>query len=242
MVTDTTPAPTASAASTALRIARGIGFLLAALLLVAALYYWFVPAQVASREGVFGCGTAASPPTDGFAKGACQRTADVHAFRTYALLGSALVLALGSYLLFRGERDDEWDDEDVELSGTAAGSARGGRERFGRTTGRDRRDRRDNDEERPARGSRAARPSEDADADEARDHRRPGRSPRAADRAEDERGGRRNDRRESDVDDDWERDGGRGSATRDDDLFGDEDGGSSRPGRLRSRRDRHDDF
>lgn len=216
MVTDTTPA-----AATALRIARGLGFLLAALFLIAALYYWFVPATIPSKEGVFGCGTAASPPTDGFAKGACQGTAKIHAFRSYALLGAALVTALGSFLLFRGERDDDWD-EDVELGDPDERRARGGRGdvRERRELRGARRDRRDRDHDL------------DADSPERAEVRRP------ADRARELRE-TREDRPATAAgrsDDDWAADPGRGR----DDLFGDE-GGSPRSSRRRDRRER-DEF
>lgn len=113
MVTDTTlkgPEP--------LRVVRGLVLLLAALLLVAAVYYYFVPVHVASNEGVFGCGSAANPPSadkDGFQYGACQKSAVVNQFRTYALLAGAVLTALAGFLLFRTPRPDDWD-EDVDLS------------------------------------------------------------------------------------------------------------------------------
>lgn len=101
--------------SVALRIARGLASLLALLLLLGALYYYFVPAQVPSEQGVFGCGSAANPPADGFARGACQGTATINLYRALALLAGALLLPLLAYLLFResGGRSD-WDD-DVDL-------------------------------------------------------------------------------------------------------------------------------
>ncbi|CAM3924253.1 hypothetical protein [Janibacter anophelis] len=113
MVTDTTlkgPEP--------LRVVRGLVLLLAALLLVAAVYYYFVPVHVASKEGVFGCGSASNPPSadkDGFQFGACQKSAVVNQFRTYALLAGAVLTALAGFLLFRTPRPDDWD-EDVDLS------------------------------------------------------------------------------------------------------------------------------
>ncbi len=111
MVTDTTPK-----GSEALRIARGLGYLVAAVLLIAAVYFYFVPALIPSQEGVFGCGTAASPPGDGFAKGACQGTATVNLYRSLALLGAALVVALGTFFLFREPSDGDWDEDDVDLA------------------------------------------------------------------------------------------------------------------------------
>lgn len=108
MVTDTTPK-----APDALRIARSIGYLLAALFLIAAVYYFFVPAQVPSNEGVFGCGSAGNQPTDGFAKGACQGTAQIFLFRTIAFAVAALVTAAGTFLLLRDPVDA--DDADIEL-------------------------------------------------------------------------------------------------------------------------------
>ena len=119
MVTDTTPQ-----ASDALRIARCIGYLIAALFLIAAVYYYFVPAQIPSAQGVFGCGTAGDQPTDGFAKGACQGTAQIFLFRTIAFAVAAVITAAGTYLLLRDPVDEE--DEDIELSGESR-SRRGGR-------------------------------------------------------------------------------------------------------------------
>lgn len=114
MVTDTTPK-----APDALRIARSLGYLLAALFLIAAVYYFFVPAQVPSNEGVFGCGSAGNQPTDGFAKGACQGTAQIFLFRTIAFAVAAAVTAAGTYLLLRDPVDV--DDEDIELGDDTRG-------------------------------------------------------------------------------------------------------------------------
>lgn len=133
MVTDTTPKGPES-----LRVMRGLVFLLAALLLIAALYYYFVPVQVASKEGVFGCGTAANPPSadkDGFQFGACQKTAVINQFRTYALLGGAAASALAAFLLFRTPRTDDWED-DIDLADRDRGDARRGDARRGDRAGR----------------------------------------------------------------------------------------------------------
>ena len=153
MVTDTTlkgPEP--------LRVVRGLVLLLAALLLVGAVYYYFVPVHVASNEGVFGCGSASNPPSsdkDGFQYGACQKTAVVNQFRTYALLAGAVLTALAGFLLFRSPRPDDWD-EDVDLSDRDDVTRRRGErraDRADRTGGVDRADR----VSRGDRGSRAER-------------------------------------------------------------------------------------
>ena len=123
MVTDTTPQ-----GPSPLRVARGLVLLLAALLLIAAIYYYFVPVQVASKEGVFGCGSASNPPSadkDGFQFGACQKTAVINQFRTYALLAGAAATALAAFLVFRSPRSD-WEDDDINL-GRDGDSRRGDR-------------------------------------------------------------------------------------------------------------------
>lgn len=242
MVTDTTPRD-----GTALRIARGLGFLVAATLVVGAVYYLLVPAQVASNEGVFGCGTAANPPTDGFAQGACQGTATINLYRTFALAAIALLIGIGSYLLFREPLEDDWEDEDE--SADARGDRRSTPVTRERRTALDERDgggpgagsRRHGgagrERTRPPRGQR--RPERDdlddlddgeADASpargEGRGHERVRRPLRGPDRA-----------RPAAEADDWEQaDRGRGRG--DDDLFGDEPEGRERP----ARRSRDDDF
>ena len=145
MVTDTTPQ-----GPSPLRVARGLVLLLAALLLIAAIYYYFVPVQVASKEGVFGCGSASNPPSadkDGFQFGACQKTAVINQFRTYALLAGAAATALAAFLVFRSPRSD-WEDDDINLG-------RDGDSRRGDRGARDLRAARSERSERPERSERS---------------------------------------------------------------------------------------
>lgn len=215
MVTDTTlkgPEP--------LRVVRGLVLLLAALLLVAAVYYYFVPVHVASKEGVFGCGSASNPPSadkDGFQYGACQKSAVVNQFRTYALLAGAVLTALAGFLLFRSPRPDDWD-EDVDLSDRDGATRRGERRA-----------------ERGSRGDRAERAERADDSRELRGARREDTSRRGA---IDE--GPRDARRESvdDWDDAVADEPVSRSSRRDDDFLDDEVQDSPR----RSRRRRDDDF
>lgn len=123
MVTDTTPK-----GPEPLRVIRGLVLMIAALFLIAAIYYYFVPVHVTSKEGVFGCGSASNPPNadkDGFQFGACQKSAVVNQFRTYAFLGAAVITALGAFLIFRTPRADDWD-EDIDLAERERGEARRG--------------------------------------------------------------------------------------------------------------------
>lgn len=224
MVTDTTlkgPEP--------LRVVRGLVLLLAALLLVGAVYYYFVPVHVASNEGVFGCGSASNPPSsdkDGFQYGACQKTAVVNQFRTYALLAGAVLTALAGFLLFRSPRPDDWN-EDVDLS-DRDGATRRGERRAERGSRGDRAERADDSRE--LRGARREDTSRRGAVDEgSRDSRR---------ESIDE--GPRDARRESvdDWDDAVADEPVSRSSRRDDDFLDDEVQDSPR----RSRRRRDDDF
>lgn len=212
MVTDTTPKGPES-----WRVIRGLVLLLAALLLIAAIYYYFVPVHVASKEGVFGCGSASNPPSadkDGFQYGACQKSAVVNQFRTYALLGGAVVTALAGFLLFRTPRSD-WEDEDIDLADGRRGDAHESRRSVSRSD--------------------RARPSRADDVDDSRGLRgvRRDESPRRV-AADDEPIEQRRD-----ADDDWDRavqepaSSGRGA---------DRDEESSLDAPRRSRRRRDDDF
>lgn len=226
MVTDTTPKGPES-----LRVIRGLVFLLAALLLVAAVYYYFVPVHVASKEGVFGCGSASNPPSadkDGFQFGACQKSAVVNQFRTYALLGGAVVTLLAGYLIFRTPRSEDWD-EDIDLADREDDETRRGERRAERktpaerrtTTGRASRSERPEDT-RTLRGARRDEPVSRVAADDVDDEPAPSR-----------RGST----------DDWEgavTDEPRGRAARRDDDFLDDEVDDLPPRRSRRRRD--DDF
>lgn len=221
MVTDTTPQ-----GPSPLRVARGLVLLLAALLLIAAIYYYFVPVQVASKEGVFGCGSASNPPSadkDGFQFGACQKTAVINQFRTYALLGGAAATALAAFLVFRSPRSDG-EDDDINLG-------RDGDSRRGDRGARDLR---------AARSERSER-SERAESRELRGARREDR-PRAAEVDDEPRTSARDEPRTS-ATDDWEEqvsEAAPSRSTRRGDDFLDDEIQDEAPRRARRRRD--DDF
>lgn len=176
MVTDTTPKGPET-----LRVIRSILFLLAALFVVAAVYYYFVPVNVASREGVFGCGSAANPPNadkDGFQYGACQKSAVVYQYRTYAMLAAALITALGAFLIGRGP-GSAWDD-DIDLADRRDADRRA---RRGERTERD--ERHDLDDRSSLRGAPARSRDRDGDDDDVDTDTRASRADRRARRDDD---------------------------------------------------------
>lgn len=81
-----------------------VAVLVAALLLIAAVYAFWVPLTVPNPAGApFRCSTAAQPPTDAFAKAFCGTINTQYRYRALALLASALVVGVGGFFLF-GER------------------------------------------------------------------------------------------------------------------------------------------
>lgn len=84
------------------RLATGVRvcLLLAVLALLAAIYYYWVPLVIDGRGGMFGCGSAANPPTEDFPKAACGDLPSIYRMRALAFLEASLVLALIGSLLF----------------------------------------------------------------------------------------------------------------------------------------------
>lgn len=109
MVTENTPTMAA-----AVRALKGFALIIAALMIVGAIYYYFVPVNVNTQNGAFGCGTAANPPSpenDGFQYGPCQETAIVNLYRSIALIAGAIVLAAGTFLALRAPAGDTWEGD-----------------------------------------------------------------------------------------------------------------------------------
>jgi len=83
--------------------------LIAALFVVAAVYYVLAPVQVAAANGRdFDCGTVINGPKSGFAKGVCGAANDANASKATALGVSALIIAVGGFLVFGLERREEF--------------------------------------------------------------------------------------------------------------------------------------
>lgn len=90
--------------------------MLAALLVVLAGYFYLVPIPLQTKDGVFWCGSAMSPPTGIFPRNVCQQLPDVYRARAIALLVAALTTTVLGTFLFRGgdaERDDEMTAADL---------------------------------------------------------------------------------------------------------------------------------
>ncbi|WP_265446781.1 hypothetical protein [Flexivirga meconopsidis] len=92
-----------------LRTGTKICVLIALGFVVAAVYFYFVPVtSVRTQSGsVFGCGSASSPMTGGFAEGACGKITDVYKYRAIACIVLALLTAIVGGLLFGADRRQE---------------------------------------------------------------------------------------------------------------------------------------
>lgn len=73
------------------------------LMLIAAVYFYFVPIHLPTQTGTFGCGSASSPPTDEFGKGVCRDIPNVNLFRAYALGAAGILTAVLGHFFF-GDR------------------------------------------------------------------------------------------------------------------------------------------
>lgn len=136
---------------TALRTGSKIALLCGLPLLGLAAYFYFTPLWVPRGDvgGVFGCGSAASPP-DGWGKGACQGVNDAAKLRAIIALALGLLIPALGVALFgldkRQERRPARHDDDDE--GYDDRPARG------RTSASDRFDDDEDDDDRPiGRGS-----------------------------------------------------------------------------------------
>ncbi|RYG77745.1 hypothetical protein EU513_06430 [Yimella sp. RIT 621] len=198
---------------TALRTGSKIALLCGLPLLGLAAYFYFTPLWVPKGDvgGVFGCGSAASPP-DGWGRGACQGVNDAAKLRAIIALALGLLIpALGVALFGLDKRQERrparHDDDDEGYDDRPAPR---------RTSASDRFDDDEDDDDRPTgrgsardaerRGRRPAIVDDDADRptgrDSARDSGRRGRRPVLEDDL-DERADRR--RRRSYEDDDFDR-------------------------------------
>lgn len=95
---------------TVLRLRTGskICVLIALVLLVLAAYFFWTPLTLPRPDGgLFGCGSAANPPSDPFPKGVCVDLPTMYRFRALAALGSALLVGGVGIAFFGAEREFE---------------------------------------------------------------------------------------------------------------------------------------
>lgn len=91
-----------------LRTGSKICVLLAIPVVVLAAYWFWVPILIPTADGgMFGCGSAASPPTEAFPKGVCQNIADVNLYRALAALAAAVIVGGLGVTLFGVDRRTE---------------------------------------------------------------------------------------------------------------------------------------
>lgn len=117
--------------ATRLRTGSKIALLCGIPFLVLAAYFYLVPLNVDSANGVFGCGTAADPPTDGWAKGICQGVPKASLYRAIVCLALGVLIPLIGAALFgvdkheeqRRVRDDDDDDYDDRWRGGRSASS-----------------------------------------------------------------------------------------------------------------------
>lgn len=85
-----------------------ISFIIAALLALLAAYFYLVPVSLTASDGkLFGCGSAANPPTEQFPVAICGSLAQVNMYRTSFLLGAALLVGVSGYALFGARSQTE---------------------------------------------------------------------------------------------------------------------------------------
>lgn len=93
---------------TVLSTGTKICLIIAALLALAAAYVYLVPINLVASDGkLFGCGSAANPPTDPFPSSICGTGPTVYAYRAYALLAAAAVVAAAGYAFFGTHRTSQ---------------------------------------------------------------------------------------------------------------------------------------
>lgn len=185
-------------------------------LLFAAVFFYTSPVvlETGGEQGIFKCGSPSSPNSD--AKNVCAQPEKVERNKAiYSGLTGAGLLGLGAVWMLRGQRRDEWDeDEDGPRRWRDDDELRGDRDRGRGDALRgapERRSRRDDDlDEEPGRRSRR-----DDDLDE-----EPGRRSRRDDDLDEapERRSRRDDDLESEPEETRSSRRGRRSLLRDDDF------------------------
>jgi hypothetical protein len=91
------------------RTGTKICILIGLALIVAAVYFYFVPVtSVRTTTGsVFGCGSAAHPASSTFAKNTCWRSSDVQKYRAFAAAAIAIVTIIIGAVMFGVERRTE---------------------------------------------------------------------------------------------------------------------------------------
>lgn len=82
-----------------LRTGTKICVLIGIALIAAGAYYYFIPVKIEGSSGIFGCGSAAHPPSGNFQTSTCQDITHINLFRTYLLVAVGLItVALGSWM------------------------------------------------------------------------------------------------------------------------------------------------
>lgn len=91
------------------RTGTKICWLLAIPLLAAAAYFFWSPITLQSPDtgAIFNCGSAASPPSEGFQRGTCGDLSTVNSMRAMFLGGTGLLLAILGTALFGMNRRQE---------------------------------------------------------------------------------------------------------------------------------------
>ncbi len=79
--------------------------IIGALFLVAAVYYYYTPVLLTTSTGaLFGCGSAAHPPTAQFPKATCLDAPNVNLYKAIALLASAVIVVVLGWIFFGADR------------------------------------------------------------------------------------------------------------------------------------------
>lgn len=91
------------------RAGTKICWLIAIPLLAAAAYFFWSPITLQSPDtgAIFNCGSAASPPSEGFQRGTCGDLSTVNSMRAMFLGGTGLLLAILGTALFGMNRRQE---------------------------------------------------------------------------------------------------------------------------------------
>jgi len=83
--------------------------MIAALFVVAAVYFLLAPVQVAAANGkTFDCGDAMNGPKSSFAKGVCGSTNKVAGYKATAFGAGGIIVAVGGFLVFGMTRREEY--------------------------------------------------------------------------------------------------------------------------------------
>lgn len=91
--------------TTAMKVSLMVGVLFGIL----AVYFYFVPINLPTSNGVFGCGSASNPPTEKFPKGVCQQVPDVNRLRAGLSLTAGVLTAVLGVILFPARKPEGAD-------------------------------------------------------------------------------------------------------------------------------------